>query len=137
MLLKLNGGLGTSMGLEKAKSLLVVKDDLTFLDIIARQALQQPRAAGADEQFQHPRGQSLPCCSVTRACRADIPLDFVQHSFPKIAQADLRPVAWPANRDLEWYPPGHGDIYPALLTSGMLDALLVAGLPLRLCLQRG
>ncbi len=39
VMIKLNGGLGTSMGLEKAKSLLVVKDGLTFLDIIARQAL--------------------------------------------------------------------------------------------------
>jgi UDP-N-acetylglucosamine pyrophosphorylase len=35
--LKLNGGLGTSMGLEKAKSLLVVKDGKTFLDLIAEQ----------------------------------------------------------------------------------------------------
>ena len=37
--LKLNGGLGTGMGLEKAKSLLKVRDELTFLDIIARQFL--------------------------------------------------------------------------------------------------
>ena len=36
-MLKLNGGLGTSMGLEKAKSLLVVKDGKTFLDLIAEQ----------------------------------------------------------------------------------------------------
>ena len=35
--LKLNGGLGTSMGLEKAKSLLPVKDGKTFLDLIAEQ----------------------------------------------------------------------------------------------------
>jgi hypothetical protein len=35
--LKLNGGLGTSMGLEKAKSLLEVKDGKTFLDLIAEQ----------------------------------------------------------------------------------------------------
>lgn len=35
--IKLNGGLGTSMGLEKAKSLLVVKDGKTFLDLIAEQ----------------------------------------------------------------------------------------------------
>ena len=36
-MLKLNGGLGTSMGLEKAKSLLEVKDGKTFLDLIAEQ----------------------------------------------------------------------------------------------------
>src|SRR4051812_4880186 len=37
LIVKLNGGLGTSMGLERAKSLLVVKEGLTFLDFIARQ----------------------------------------------------------------------------------------------------
>ena len=40
VIVKLNGGLGTSMGLTKAKSLLTVRDGLTFLDIIARQALR-------------------------------------------------------------------------------------------------
>src|SRR3954465_15933140 len=35
--IKLNGGLGTSMGMDRAKSLLEVSDGLTFLDIIARQ----------------------------------------------------------------------------------------------------
>ena len=39
VVLKLNGGLGTGMGLEKAKSLLRVRDELTFLDIIVRQFL--------------------------------------------------------------------------------------------------
>src|SRR5205085_12449265 len=39
VVLKLNGGLGTSMGLEGAKSLLPVKDGLTFLDLIARQIM--------------------------------------------------------------------------------------------------
>jgi len=31
------------------------------------------------------------------------------------------------NPDVEWCPPGHGDIYPALLSSCMLDSLLKAG----------
>ncbi len=37
VMVKLNGGLGTGMGLEKAKSLLELKDGLTFLDFIAKQ----------------------------------------------------------------------------------------------------
>ena len=37
--IKLNGGLGTSMGMERAKSLLCVRRGLSFLDIIARQVL--------------------------------------------------------------------------------------------------
>ena len=39
IVLRLNGGLGTSMGLSQAKSLLEAKDGLSFLDIIARQVL--------------------------------------------------------------------------------------------------
>ena len=37
--IKLNGGLGTSMGMDRAKSLLCVRRGLSFLDIIARQVL--------------------------------------------------------------------------------------------------
>lgn len=44
---KLNGGLGTSMGLEKAKSLLEVKDGKTFLDLIAEQVKYQRQKYGS------------------------------------------------------------------------------------------
>src|SRR6476659_11496388 len=37
--IKLNGGLGTSMGMDRAKSLLCVRRGLSFLGIIARQVL--------------------------------------------------------------------------------------------------
>jgi UTP--glucose-1-phosphate uridylyltransferase len=57
-----------------------------------------------------------------------VPLDFLQGREPKIRAGDLRPVAWPADPELEWCPPGHGDIYTALAASGMLGALLGAGL---------
>src|SRR4051794_18308555 len=40
LVLKLNGGLGTSMGMTRAKSLLEAKDGLSFLDVIARQVLR-------------------------------------------------------------------------------------------------
>ena len=43
--IKLNGGLGTSMGMERAKSLLCVRRGLSFLDIIARQVLHQQALA--------------------------------------------------------------------------------------------
>jgi UTP--glucose-1-phosphate uridylyltransferase len=36
-------------------------------------------------------------------------------------------VEWSADPSLEWCPPGHGDLYTALLASGMLDRLLAAG----------
>ena len=38
-IIKLNGGLGTGMGLDKAKTLLPAKDGYTFLDIIINQTL--------------------------------------------------------------------------------------------------
>ena len=58
---------------------------------------------------------------------ADVPPDFVQHKEPKIRVDDLMPVQWPDDPSLEWCPPGHGDLYTALLTSGLLDALLDRG----------
>src|SRR6185437_16726342 len=57
-----------------------------------------------------------------------VPPDFLQGREPKIQAGDFQPVRWPADPELEWCPPGHGDIYPALADSGMLDALLAAGL---------
>ena len=35
----------------------------------------------------------------------------------------LAPASWPKNQELEWNPPGHGDIYTAMTTSGILDHL--------------
>src|SRR3712207_377490 len=53
VVIKLNGGLGTSMGMDRAKSLLPVRsgegDEAapTFLDVIARQVLSLRRRHGA------------------------------------------------------------------------------------------
>ena len=45
VMLKLNGGLGTGMGLEQAKSLLDLKAGDTFLDFIAKQVRLDPAHA--------------------------------------------------------------------------------------------
>ena len=126
VLIKLNGGLGTSMGLTKAKSLLTVKDGLTFLDIIARQALHAGVPLLLMDSF-NTREDSLAALRAYPDLWGDLPLDFLQHKAPKIVQSDLSPALWPRNPALEWNPPGHGDIYTALLTSGMLAKLLEAG----------
>ena len=47
-MVKLNGGLGTSMGITGPKSALVVKDGLSFLDVIARQTLALRKEYGVD-----------------------------------------------------------------------------------------
>jgi len=56
-----------------------------------------------------------------------LPLDFLQNQEPKLLAEDLTPVSWPADPTLEWCPPGHGDLYTALLASGVLQQLLDAG----------
>lgn len=121
----LNGGLGTSMGLTGPKSLLEVKDGHRFLDLILRQA----ESAGIRLAFMNSFNTDAETRgAVTGSPRSVEPLHFLQHKFPKVLRADLSPAAWPENPDLEWNPPGHGDIYTALHTSGMLRRLLEEGI---------
>ena len=126
ILLKLNGGLGTSMGLAKAKSLLQVKDGFTFLDIIAKQAVDSGNPLVLMDSY-NTRDDSLAALAAYPELQGDIPLDFLQHKVPKIVQADLSCATHDADPGLAWCPPGHGDIYTALVTSGMLGKLLSAG----------
>jgi UTP--glucose-1-phosphate uridylyltransferase len=134
VVVKLNGGLGTSMGLSGPKSLLAVKPDTSFLDIIATQVLALRERYGARLPLvlmnsSSTRGPSLGVLRRYHGLREqDVPLDFLQGREPKLRADDLQPVEWPANPDLEWCPPGHGDIYTSLAASGTLDALLAAGL---------
>ncbi len=126
VLIKLNGGLGTSMGLEKAKSLLLVRDKLTFLDIIALQALNQGVPLVLMNSF-NTQSDSLAALGKHPRLSGSLPQDFLQHKVPKVLVSDLSPAVWPPDPALAWAPPGHGDIYPALLTSGLLDKLLADG----------
>ena len=131
---KLNGGLGTSMGLSGPKSLLEVKPGQRFLDVIATQVLALRRRHGARLPLLLMDSTTTrePSLAALRrhAGLADqpVPLDFLQGREPKIRADDLMPVQWPADPGLEWCPPGHGDVYTALTASGVLDALLGAGL---------
>jgi UTP--glucose-1-phosphate uridylyltransferase len=120
----LNGGLGTSMGLVGPKSLLKVKPGLSFLQIILRQAELSPCRLAIMNSF-NTHAETL--AEVTRLKPNRSPLFFLQHKFPKILQGELAPVRWPSNPELEWNPPGHGDVYAALFASGMLDTLLAEG----------
>jgi UTP--glucose-1-phosphate uridylyltransferase len=56
-----------------------------------------------------------------------LPLEFLQNKEPKLLVKDLAPVSWPKDPDLEWCPPGHGDLYTALRGTGLLDRLIEAG----------
>lgn len=132
VVLKLNGGLGTSMGMTRAKSLLTIKNGLSFLDVIARQVLHLREAHGCRlplvlmNSFRT-RDDTLAILSAYPRLETDLPLDFLQHRVPRILADDLSPVLWPDAPAYEWCPPGHGDLYTALFTSGMLETLLGAG----------
>jgi UDP-N-acetylglucosamine pyrophosphorylase len=52
----------------------------------------------------------------------------VQNKAPKVTKDGYAPASWPASAENEWCPPGHGDLYPAMLGSGALDKLLSKGL---------
>jgi UTP--glucose-1-phosphate uridylyltransferase len=132
VVVKLNGGLGTTMGMRRAKSLLRVKGELSFLDVIARQVLHLRERHRARvplllmDSFRT-RADALAALARYPELAGDLPLDFLQHKVPRIAVEDLTPVDWPADRELEWCPPGHGDLYLALETSGLLERLRGAG----------
>jgi UTP--glucose-1-phosphate uridylyltransferase len=132
VVIKLNGGLGTSMGMSGPKSLIEAREGLTFLDVTARQVLALRERHGVRlplvlmNSFST-RDASLAALERYPDLPADVPPDFLQNKEPKLRADDLTPVEWPADPALEWCPPGHGDIYTALGTSGMLDALLERG----------
>ena len=132
VMIRLNGGLGTSMGMTGPKSLVEAKDGLTFLDIIVRQVLGVRERHGVRlplvlmNSFRT-REPSLKALERYPELDVGLPLDFVQGRVPKIRADDLAPVEWPADPELEWTPPGHGDIYTSLMTSGMLGRLLDRG----------
>ena len=131
--IKLNGGLGTSMGMDRAKSLLCVRRGLSFLDVIARQVLHLRREYDAPLPLVFMDSFRTSSDTMAALDRYDdlpvpgLPLEFLQNKEPRLRVKDLSPVSWPVDPDLEWCPPGHGDIYTALRCTGLLDRLADAG----------
>lgn len=129
VVIKLNGGLGTSMGLESAKSLLPVRNGLSFLDLIIRQILAIRNRTGAPIPLIFMN--SAHTAEVTDRALAgfpelghsDIPSAFLQNRVPKILASDLS-VADHPREELNWCPPGHGDLYTAIAGCGLLGKLL-------------
>jgi len=134
VMVKLNGGLGTGMGLEKAKSLLVLKDGNTFLDFIAKQVVDMRTKLGKPVAFMLMNSFATSADTLAHLAKygdkiatEGLDLEFQQNKAPKVTETDYTPAAWPDQPDCEWCPPGHGDLYPALLGSNTLDKLLAKG----------
>lgn len=132
--IKLNGGLGTSMGLQKAKSLLKVKGEDTFLDLIVRQVKHLRSISGTPVRLllMNSFSTSADTLAYLEKYASDgfadpAQVELMQNRVPKILVDGLAPASCPEQPELEWCPPGHGDLYPALLGSGWLDRLLADG----------
>ena len=135
VMIKLNGGLGTSMGLSKAKSLISVKENKNFIGIIKDQILDLRKEHSApvpllfmnsfntsEDTLQEPGIRNL-----NSSLSSDFPADFLQNMVPRIKQDTLLP-AWDGKSSSHWCPPGHGDIFLSLKIRGILDKLLAKGL---------
>jgi len=133
VVLKLNGGLGTGMGLDKAKSLLKVKGDDTFLDLTAKQVLKMRETYGLNVKFMLMNSFSTSEDTLNffkekyPSIAAEEGIEMLQNKVPKIDATTMKPATCESNPSNEWCPPGHGDLYAALVGSGRLDALLKDG----------
>lgn len=133
VVLKLNGGLGTGMGLDKAKSLLKVKGDDTFLDLTAKQILAMRKEFGSNVKFMLMNSFSTSEDTMNFLkekfpdLAAEEGLEMLQNKVPKLDATTFEPATCASDPSNEWCPPGHGDLYAALVGSGRLESLLKQG----------
>ncbi|RIA84142.1 UTP--glucose-1-phosphate uridylyltransferase family [Glomus cerebriforme] len=130
--LKLNGGLGTTMGCVGPKSAIEVRDGMTFLDLSVRQIeylnskydVNVPfilmNSFNTDEETKR---------IVHKYSSHKISLlTFNQSRYPRINKESLLPMPRSPEDDIsKWYPPGHGDLFESMYNSGILDQLISEG----------
>jgi len=131
VVLKLNSGVGT---LDRAISSMSVTGQHTCLDLIAKQ-VEWMKIEHKQPNLQFMLMNSSSTSEDTKALLSKYPilgtssdLEFVQNKAPKIHSTDMSPADWPANRDHEWCPSGHGDLFSSLMGSGTFDKLLEKGM---------
>jgi len=135
VVIKLNGGLGTSMGMKGAKSQLKVKETLNFIDICVKQievirsisSVSVPLIFMNSFNTQEETEASLKKLNFENN---NLPTFFIENKIPKLKKdlnGNYTPAAFPENPSLEWAPPGHADIYPALYENNLLNQFLEKG----------
>jgi UTP--glucose-1-phosphate uridylyltransferase len=132
VVIKLNGGLATTMGLRSPKSLVEARGGHAFLDFIIGQTLALRRQHGVRLPLvlmnsEATRAETEAALREHPELDAGLPVDFMQSMVPKLDADTLEPASWPKEPPLEWNPPGHGDVYGALRRSGLLAMLLERG----------
>ena len=131
VVLKLNGGLGTTMGCTGPKSVIEVREEMTFLDLTVRQIEHLNTTYGANVPILlmnsfNTDEDTYKVIQKYQSHNVNI-ITFNQSKFPRIAKETLLPLAQSLNNKADWYPPGHGDIYDALYHSGYLKSLMGQG----------
>ncbi|XP_023239076.1 UTP--glucose-1-phosphate uridylyltransferase-like [Centruroides sculpturatus] len=133
VVVKLNGGLGTSMGCTGPKSIIPVRNDLTFLDLTVQQIQYLNKTYNADVPLvlMNSFNTEEETQKVLRKYKGfNIKIyTFMQSRYPRINKESLLPIATSLDdSDLEaWYPPGHGDFYDAFNNSGLLQHFIDEG----------
>ncbi|MCW7505966.1 MULTISPECIES: UTP--glucose-1-phosphate uridylyltransferase [Leptospira] len=130
VVIKLNGGLGTSMGLDKAKSLIPIKGNLSFLSVMAKQIEYLRNKYGIDVPLlfmdsyntQEDSQKELNHSGFKQSLRSS----FLQHKVPRLDAKTFAPIKTDVEKE-NWCPPGHGDIYFTMMEEGILDELLSKG----------
>ncbi|KAK3742238.1 hypothetical protein QZH41_009024 [Actinostola sp. cb2023] len=132
VVLKLNGGLGTTMGCVGTKSLISVTEDLTFLDLNIQQIEHLNNQYKTNIPFVlmnsfNTHEETVKTLRKYAACNISIHT-FNQSCHPRIATEALLPVASTFDKNpTKWYPPGHGDIYTSIYNSGLLQKFIDEG----------
>merc|ERR1719186_1020974 len=134
VVIKLNGGLGTSMGCSGPKSVIPVRNDLTFLDLTVQQIEYLNKTYDADVPLVlmnsfYTDEETMKIIRKYSGFKVTI-RTFNQSRFPRINKESLMPIAKSCRSDDDmdcWYPPGHGDFYQSFSNSGLLDEFIDQG----------
>ncbi|KRH94126.1 UDP-glucose pyrophosphorylase [Pseudoloma neurophilia] len=124
--LKLNGGLGTSMGCIGPKSAIEIKGDDNFLDLCVKQIDVLQRTYDVEIPFILMNSFNTEEKTNRMLRRYKNIRTFSQSVFPRISANSFLPID-SSHGKASVYPPGHGDIFNSLKDSGMLDKLLKEG----------
>ena len=132
IVLKLNGGLGTSMDLDSPKGLLHVKEGLTFLDIAIKQVEQMEHRYGTDIRFMlmnsyRTSAETMEYLDTHHTGKFPAVNELMQYKYPRIDAETFEPIDIDGRDDLSWSPGGHGDFFEALVYSGKLHRLVESG----------
>ncbi|XP_052766080.1 UTP--glucose-1-phosphate uridylyltransferase-like isoform X2 [Mya arenaria] len=133
VVVKLNGGLGTSMGCKGPKSAIAVRNEFTFLDLNVQQIETLNRKYNTDvplvlmNSFNTDEDTEKILARYNQV-RVNI-FTFTQSRFPRINRESLLPIATNFGPESAegWYPPGHGDIYASFYNSGLLEEFIKQG----------